>query len=1016
MPNAISKFNGLGAAAVSRNYLEELKHQAEKEGNHEIVSRISTLLEAYPDGEEFTLEVDNPVQEVSGLGGLSISDFQFLDYEEASENEEVSGLNKAVSPNDIYQMLTDKMIKLIKKAKKEDYVRKWKTKGYLIAYNFESKKPYKGINQIVLGGIFEPIDNPYYLTFKQVQELGGTIKKGSIGHEVIYYTKYDKEVTKQVRDEFGKETGETKEVTESFFAIKYYNVFNGNDIEGIDFDLDNFPLRGKLENEIVTTGNNKPIEAADLIIKNYPKPQPTIKHGGNKAYFDLENDLIQLPDFQSFESSQDYYRTALHELSHSTLLPNRLNRNPDISIRKEYAFEELVAEFGAVFLSSQAGIIFYTNKNHAAYLKGWNEALTQMKNDNRFFIKASAAAQKIADYILQPDSNGVFLFTKGLNKKTKAKLPAKPKKETAAPESFADKPKSVSVATAIKDVLSLPNFKGIKELQASIIYKHFKNRTENLSEDEYQLIESDYEKGVLKNKSRLHDFYFDEELFLTAKGYEFVKSVNDRLESLRNQKHNFSLFKGLKGVAIDTDKFRNMSVAELRRFTLDYYNSHLKGKKVSIKNALKEVVFVTDTGRKMLKPMYSEKAAVVEHLEELIKKSTYNNWGNRKEKDSPDVLGYLNFKSKLSIDEKKRHVRISIIIDRDRKTKLKSVEVGKIKKSGKSREVAVTSPKVEGEKPLPENKDTEKGLNSPNFENVTTYENQEVIILDAPEPVKQVQNTSIVNHAPVVVHSTQTEKINSAVRDTVSHVPLVQNKQAQIIREVSPKHQTLRDLLNNDEVNQLFDIPGDVGELFGDIEIKPKGSVVVTLSSPQGGGKTRAVLQFANALAVNYRVKIFSLEEQKESSLFKGKVRDYIAPQNIDNISADSELPNGIETIHSAIKDFDVIIVDSWSKMLEIDSRLNLDQDFRKKYDGKLFIFIFQQTSDGKMYGGAKNQFDGDVILFVEKFPDYRLSYIYPDKHRYTSTPLDQLRYNIFTQSLMREEAEETEPTEVIQL
>lgn len=59
--------------------------------------------------------------------------------------------------------------------------------------------------------------------------------------------------------------------------------------------------------------------------------------------------------------------------------------------------------------------------------------------------------------------------------------------------------------------------------------------------------------------------------------------------------------------------------------------------------------------------------------------STYNNWGSRKIQDSPYILGYLNFKSILTIDGEKRHVRIAISLTRERKTELKNVEVGKKK-------------------------------------------------------------------------------------------------------------------------------------------------------------------------------------------------------------------------------------------------------------------------------------------------------------------------------------------------
>jgi hypothetical protein len=39
----------------------------------------------------------------------------------------------------------------------------------------------------------------------------------------------------------------------------------------------------------------------------------------------------------------------------------------------------------------------------------------------------------------------------------------------------------------------------------------------------------------------------------------------------------------------------------------------------------------------------------------------------------------------------------------------------------------------------------------------------------------------------------------------------------------------------------------------------------------------------------------------------------------------------------------------------------------RKKLDSKLFMVIFQRTQDGKMQGGSKEQFDGDIITKIEK-------------------------------------------------
>jgi hypothetical protein len=68
------------------------------------------------------------------------------------------------------------------------------------------------------------------------------------------------------------------------------------------------------------------------------------------------------------------------------------------------------------------------------------------------------------------------------------------------------------------------------------------------------------------------------------------------------------------------------------------------------------------------------------------------------------------------------------------------------------------------------------------------------------------------------------------------------------------------------------------------------------------------------------------------------------------------------------------------------------------------------------MRGGSKSQFDGDIILFIEKFPNYKENYVYPDKNRYQNKQLDQLKYNIFSQKMLSAEGEQpeqnTEPIE----
>lgn len=408
---------------------------------------------------------------------------------------------------------------------------------------------------------------------------------------------------------------------------------------------------------------------------------------------------------------------------------------------------------------------------------------------------------------------------------------------------------------------------------------------------------------------------------------------------------------GLFGVVpeVSTERFKKMKVSELRAFTLDYYLSHLKGKKVAIKNHLKEVVFTTKAGRKIAKgeAMYSEKAAVIEHLEELIKYSTYNNWGSRKETDSPNILGFLNFKSKLTIDGEKRHVRIAISLTRERTTELKNVEVGK-KKSASTSKATVVNPQGGEVETLSEDKGTKKSLSRK----------------------KKDENFGL--------KATETPVTSLTV----------------------PRQTLAQQLAKSPEVRESFLVADEQMSLFlGALEKKTKDSLVITLTGKQGSGKTRFAFQFMNALAQRYRVGHASIEEHPESVLYEEKAYQYLNDTALEHITAQDV--RSLAELDTMIRTNEVIVIDSFQKMRELAPHFEIDKDLRKKYDGKLFLVIFQQTADGKMRGGSKSQYDGDIILFTETFPDYRENYVYPDKNRYNKRPATELQYSIYEQRML---------------
>ena len=488
----MEEFINLHNRTVSRSEVERVISIAKEQNNTEVIYRLSRILNAYPTEQRFVINIkDYPATPTALAGAHHTGDYRealdengrlrkgykfvkgkiippqpshlsqpshpseddeltFLaaagiDYFEQAPDDEAQGLGKPIPAADIYKMITDKIIKMLKSTKASDYKKTWEDDAFFIPLNFDSKKPYRGVNRMLLQeriGLTEAFANPYFLTFKQIKKHKGTLKKGAKGYEVVYYSiryvvpadknsgrkAYSSTNAHKVIDFLDKHKLPENIVTR-IPMIRYYNVYNGEDITGIDFKLPEV----KIGRAIPETASEN--EAAQLIVENYPNP-PAIKHGGNEAYYKLSEDLVRMPKIEQFDSVNDYYRTLFHELTHSTRHESRLNREK-ISFRfgdSGYAKEELVAEFGAVFLSAWAGIMWYNNKNHAAYLKGWNSAIKEAENDNKFLMKAASLAQAATDYILNLNAAGQPAFLSKYEKPNKAEKPKK-KAENPKPES-----------------------------------------------------------------------------------------------------------------------------------------------------------------------------------------------------------------------------------------------------------------------------------------------------------------------------------------------------------------------------------------------------------------------------------------------------------------------------------------------------------------------------------------------------------------------------------------------------
>ncbi|WP_176084247.1 zincin-like metallopeptidase domain-containing protein [Martelella sp. HB161492] len=282
--------------------------------------------------------------------------------------------------SDIYQRITDRIVGQLEEGTRP-WFKPWKG-GAPCRPLRHNGQPYRGINVVLLWIEAEDrgYTSPYWMTYKQAQELGGQVKKGEKSALVVYANTFEKK-------EEDPETGEERERRIPF--MKGYSVFNADQIEGLPEQFHIAAQPEQPENEFDR------IEAADRFFENLGAD---IRTGGSRAFYSSSGDFIRMPPFENFVSAEAHAATLGHECVHWTMHETRLDRDFGTKQRGDagYAREELVAELGSVFLCADLGIEAEPRDDHAAYIGSWLKAL---KNDKRAIFQAASHAEKAVGYL-----------------------------------------------------------------------------------------------------------------------------------------------------------------------------------------------------------------------------------------------------------------------------------------------------------------------------------------------------------------------------------------------------------------------------------------------------------------------------------------------------------------------------------------------------------------------------------------------------------------------------------------
>jgi antirestriction protein ArdC len=242
--------------------------------------------------------------------------------------------------------------------------------------------PYRGINTLALWAAAEECGfaSPYWFTFKQALALKAAVRKGERGSYIIFYTELP-------RDADAPNTGDSK--GDKKRILRGYTVFNAGQIDGLPpkYFPDATPPAPRDDDDARLTAL-------------FAKLPIAVRHGGDRAYYAMASDVIQMPLKSAFSDVTHYFATRAHETVHATRHATRLNR--DFGQKRfgdhGFALEEVTAEMGAAFIGAQIGLPADHIEDHASYIASWLEVLT---SNPAAFLTAAAKAQTAADWVFR---------------------------------------------------------------------------------------------------------------------------------------------------------------------------------------------------------------------------------------------------------------------------------------------------------------------------------------------------------------------------------------------------------------------------------------------------------------------------------------------------------------------------------------------------------------------------------------------------------------------------------------
>jgi antirestriction protein ArdC len=295
---------------------------------------------------------------------------------------------------DVYQLVTDAILDRLREGT-IPWRKPWS--GALAEggwhRNVVTGRAYRGINVFLLD--MAGFEKPWWMTMRQANQMGGHVRKGEHASIVTFW----KRLRVKPRDGYtGKLDAEGMAI---IFMLRYYRVFNIEQIDGIEWEWPEPDDQEEAVEPEVPVEQGL-IDALDSWCADEKIGRDDTSGG---AWYMPVPDHVSMPPADAFSSGASHAATLAHECTHATGHANRLGRDGITKITTtrgvQYAKEELVAEMGAAMICARFGVAHADDDldQRAAYIASWLHALEE---DPRMVVNAAANAQKAADLICGP--------------------------------------------------------------------------------------------------------------------------------------------------------------------------------------------------------------------------------------------------------------------------------------------------------------------------------------------------------------------------------------------------------------------------------------------------------------------------------------------------------------------------------------------------------------------------------------------------------------------------------------